>query len=156
MSFWWSRVSEGVNPFLGCHVLFLGLELLRKREHIIVEASVLSVLLEALGVRELDGIFFLNRRHVNPSRRGCSKGKDKEHAVILHIGEGLSSQAIGLEFDVVEQVNGAHAKSGSDPSSRKGNMEDVALGIHFFWREEFKGIAYSEIETEVAHFDSNG
>ena len=48
---------------------------------------------------------FLNCRHVDPSRRGCSEGRDNELMVVLHVSEGLSVQAIGLEFDIVEQVN---------------------------------------------------
>ena len=35
-------------------------------------------------------------------------------------------------------------------------MEDVALGVRFFRQKKFEGIARSEVETEVAHFDSNG
>ena len=34
-------------------------------------------------------------------------------------------------------------------------MEEIALSIHFFRREEFQGITRSGIETEVAHFNSN-
>ena len=101
--------------------------------------------------------FSLPRRHVSPSRRRIAKGGDKELAiVVLHISASLGAQAISLELDVIKQVNRAPAKSGSEPSSRKVPIIiDVALGVHFLRGKQFEGIARSEIETEIAHCDTN-
>ena len=81
-------------------------------------------------------------------------GGDKELVVVLHVSESLGAQAISLELDVIEQMNRAHTKSGSEPSSRKVILKEVALGVHFLRCKQFEGIACSEIETEIAHFDS--
>ena len=93
---------------------------------------------------ERDGVLLLTRRHVSPSSSRIAEGRDKELVVVQHVSKSLSTQAVSLELDVIKQINRAHTKSGSEPSSRKMAIKEVALSVHFFRGKKFEGIAPSK------------
>ena len=148
-----TRVGKDANPFLDSHVLFAGFELLREGDNGIVYATVFRVFSAALGVGERDGVLLLTWRHVSPSSSWISEGRDKELVVVQHVSDSLSTQAVSLELDVIKQIDRAHTKSGSESSSRKMAIKEVALSLHFSRGKKFERITRSEIETEVAYVD---